>query len=150
MAIIRKFLEENIAKLVIIDCRTTPAVDFKTKLGFRQHDPIMIQEQSVLTKIMTVFTAKEIMLQYNVSGNRIDAYLPKYKLGIEDDKQEHNDISIDYEIERKKAVVKKLGYKFIKINPAMENLNIFVQLSRIQNLITKPTKKSLIDELLKR
>ena len=150
MAIIRKFLEENIAKLVIIVCRTTPAVDFKTKLGFRQHDPIMIQEQSVLTKIVTVFTAKEIMLQYNFSGNRIDAYLPKYKLGIEDDKQEHNDISIDYEIERKKAVVKKLGYKFIKINPAMENLNIFVQLSRIQNLITKSTKKSLIDELLKR
>ena len=25
-------------------CRTTPAVNFKTKLRFRQHDPIMTQE----------------------------------------------------------------------------------------------------------
>ena len=38
-----------------MDCRTTPAVNFRTKLGFRQHDPIMTQEQSVMTKIMTVF-----------------------------------------------------------------------------------------------
>ena len=30
-----------------MNCRTTPAVNFRTKLGFRQHDPIMTQEQSV-------------------------------------------------------------------------------------------------------
>ena len=37
-----------------------PAVKFRTKLGFNQHDPIMTQEQSVLSKIMTVFAAEEI------------------------------------------------------------------------------------------
>ena len=146
----RKSLEEGFAKQVIIDCRTTPAVDFKAKSGFRQHDPIMTQDQSVLTKIMTVFAAEEIILQYNVSGHRVDAYLLKYKLGIEIDEQGHNGRSIDYEIERKKAIERKLGCKFIRINPATENLNIFVELSRIQNLITKSTKKSLIDELSKR
>ena len=31
-----------------MDCRTTPAVNFRTKLGFSQHDPIMTQEQSIL------------------------------------------------------------------------------------------------------
>ena len=46
-----------------MDCRTTPAVNFRTKLGFRQHDPILTQEQLVLTKIMTVFAAEEIILQ---------------------------------------------------------------------------------------
>ena len=63
--------------------RTTPAVNFRTKLGFRQHDPIMTQKQSVLTKIMTVIAAEKIILQYNFLGYRVDAYLPKHKLEIE-------------------------------------------------------------------
>ena len=58
-----------------MDCRTTPAVNFRTKLGFRQHDPIMAQEQSLLTKIMTVFAAEEITLQHNVLSYRVDAYI---------------------------------------------------------------------------
>ena len=66
-----------------MDCRTTPAENFRTKLGFRQHDLIMTEEQSVLTKITTVFAAEEIILQYNVLGYRVDAYFPKYKLAIE-------------------------------------------------------------------
>ena len=40
----------------------------------------MTQEQSVLTKIMTVFAAEEIILQYNVLGYGVDVYLPKHKL----------------------------------------------------------------------
>ena len=44
-----------------MDCRTTPAVNFKTKLGFNQHDPIMSQEQSILSKIVTLFATEEIM-----------------------------------------------------------------------------------------
>ena len=38
-----------------MDRRTTPAVNFKTKLGFNQHDPIMTQVQSILSKILTLF-----------------------------------------------------------------------------------------------
>ena len=37
----RRFLEEDFAKQIIMDCRTTPAVNFKTRLGFSQHDPTM-------------------------------------------------------------------------------------------------------------
>ena len=66
-----------------MDCRTTPAVNFMARLGLRQHDPIMTQEQSVLKKIMTVFAAEEITLQYNVLSYRVDAYFSKYKLAIE-------------------------------------------------------------------
>ena len=36
-----------------MDCRTTPAVEFKRRLGFKQYDPLMTQEQSVLTKLDT-------------------------------------------------------------------------------------------------
>ena len=56
-----------------MDCRTTPAVDFKSRLAFNQHDPIMTQEQSVLSKIKTIFSAEKIILQHNVLSYRIDA-----------------------------------------------------------------------------
>ena len=61
-----------------MDCRTTPAVDFKSRLGFSQHDPIITQEQSILSKIVT-FSAEEVILQHNVLSYRIDAYFPKHK-----------------------------------------------------------------------
>ena len=79
----RRFLEEEFVKQIIIDCRTTAAVSHRTKLGFLQHDPIMTQEQSVITKIMTLFAAEEIILQHNVLDYRIDAYLPRHKLAIQ-------------------------------------------------------------------
>ena len=45
-----------------MDCRTTLAVNFKTILGFNQHDSIMTQEKSILSKIVTLFSAEEINL----------------------------------------------------------------------------------------
>ena len=83
-----------------MDCRTTPAVNFRTRLGFSQHDPIMTQRQLALTKVMTVFLVEEVIPQCNVLDYRVDAYLPKHKPGIEIDEQGNNDRSIDYEIER--------------------------------------------------
>ena len=68
-----------------MDCRTTPAVNFKIKLGFNQHDPIMTHEQSILSKIKTIFSSETILLQNNTLSCRIDAYFPKYKLAIEID-----------------------------------------------------------------
>ena len=41
----RKCLREDFAFQIIMDCRTTSAVNFKTRLGFKQQDPIMTQEQ---------------------------------------------------------------------------------------------------------
>ena len=136
-----------------MDCRTTSAVIFRTSLGFHQHDPIMTQEQSILSKIVTVFAVEEIILQHY--GYRIDAYFFTYESAIEVDKQGHNERDIDYEIERKKAIENELGCEFIRINPAKENFDIFVEIGKIQNYITKSTKKlteksttkSLIDEL---
>ena len=39
--------------------RRTLAVNFKTKLGFNQHDPIMTQEQSISSKSMTLFACEK-------------------------------------------------------------------------------------------
>ena len=101
----------------------------------------MTQEQSMLSKIVTIFADEEIMLQHNVLGYGIDAYFPKYKLASEVDEQEHNDRDIEYKIERKKAIKKELGCKFIRINPVKENFNIFLEIGKTQNYILKSAKK---------
>ena len=79
-----------------MDCRTTPGVYFKTRPGFSQCDPIMTQEQSVLSKIVTLFAAEEIMLQCSVLGYRIDAYFHKLAVYVDEHNEGHNDRSIDY------------------------------------------------------
>ena len=42
-----------------MDCRTTSAVNFNTRLGFKLHDPIMREEQSTLSKIKAIFSLKK-------------------------------------------------------------------------------------------
>ena len=111
---------------MIMHCATTPAVNFKTRLGFSQNDSIMDQEQSVLSRILTLFAAEKIILQHNVLGYRIDAYFLKHKLAIEVHEQVHNNRDSDYEIRRQKAIEKELGCEFIRINPARKNFKIFV------------------------
>ena len=138
-----------------MDCRTIPVADFKTKLGFNQSDPIMTQEQSLLIEIKTIFSAKKIILQHHVLGYRIDSYFPKYKLAIEVDELGHSTRYIGCEIERQKALEKEINCEFIRINPAKEKNDVFVEIGKIQNYIVESTrrmteestKKFLIDEL---
>ena len=115
----------------------------------------MTQEQSIFSKIVTLFAAEEIILQHNVLGYRIDAYFLKYKLAIEVDEQGHNARNIDYEKERQRVIENRLGCEFIRINPTKKDFNIFVEIGKIQNCIVKSTKKlteestkkDLIDQL---
>ena len=84
-----RLLREDFAVQIIMDCRTTPAVNFKTRLGFNQQDPIMTQEQSVLTKIKSAFSTEEIIFQHRVLGYKIDAYFLKDRRAIEVYEQGH-------------------------------------------------------------
>ena len=70
-----------------MDYRRIPAVSFKHRLRFNQQDPIMTQEQSVLTKIKTAFLTEEIIFQHSVLGYKIDAYFLKHRLAIEVDEK---------------------------------------------------------------
>ena len=42
-----------------MDCRTTTSINFKNRLGFKQQDPIMTQEQSILTNLDTFFRTED-------------------------------------------------------------------------------------------
>ena len=59
-----------------MNCRTPIAIEFRSKLGFKEHDLIMTREQSVLTKIMKVFASKKTFLQHSILSYRIDLYFP--------------------------------------------------------------------------
>ena len=70
-------------------CRTPTTVEFRIRLGFKQHDIIITKEQSQLRKIMKVFAKEEILLQYSVLSYRINLYFPKHRLVIEVDEKGH-------------------------------------------------------------
>ena len=83
-----------------MECRTTSAHTFRTRLGFKQYDVILTKEQSVLTKIMISFEGGNMQTQYNVAGCWIDLYFHVYKLAIETDENGHSGRNIDCEIKR--------------------------------------------------
>ena len=113
----RIFLREDLAVQSIMDCRTTPSMDFKSRQGFKNQDPIMTQEQSILTKISKPFSTEEIIFQHFVLGYRIDAYFLKYKLAIEVDEKGHQDRDLECKTERQKALERELDCNIISINP---------------------------------
>ena len=57
----RRFLREDLALQLIMDSRVVSAVGFRNRLGFNQHDPIMTQEQAVLTKLDKFFKTEDKM-----------------------------------------------------------------------------------------
>ena len=128
-----------------LDCRTTPAVNFKTRLGFNHHDPIMTQEQSILTKIRSILPNETITFQYHVLNYRIDAYLAKHKLAIEIDELGHVDRINDQE--RQLAIEKEPVCKFIRINLAKERFNVFNEIGIMQIFIAESNKNLTKNQL---
>ena len=49
----RIFIDEKLAIKVLMDCRTSSAHKFRTRLGIKQYDVILTAEQSVLTEIVS-------------------------------------------------------------------------------------------------
>ena len=144
---LQKNFKRRFSIQIIKDCRTIPSISFKTRLGFNNQDPIMTQEQSVLTKIKEAFSTEELIFRHCVLGYRIDAYFPKHKPAIEVDEKGHQDRDLECEIERQKALEKELNCKFIRINPARGSFNIFNDVCKIHHYIVKSREKSLLKRI---
>ena len=131
-----------------MDCRTPAAIEFRTELGFHQLDLIMTKEQSVLTKLMKVFWNKQVLGQHFVLSFIIDLYFPKHRLAIEVDEKGHKDRDKHGEIERQKSVEKEkeLNCNVVKTNPDKKDFDLYIEIGRIYNHITK----SLIHNISKR
>ena len=98
----RIFIDEKLAIRLIMYCRTTWAHKFRTGLGFKQYDVILTKEQSVLTKIMSLFEGENMQTQYKVSSYRIDLYFHDYKFAVEIDENGLSSRNTDYKIKRQK------------------------------------------------
>ena len=77
-----------------MDCRTTSALEFRARLGFKQYDVILTKKQSVITEIMSSFEGENMLTQCNVLSYRIHLYFHGYKLAIEIDENGHSDRNI--------------------------------------------------------
>ena len=51
--------------------RNEKVKEFRSKLGFKQHDITLTKEQSVTPKIMKSFSNEEILPQHDVSGKKL-------------------------------------------------------------------------------
>ena len=77
-----------------MDCETTVTNKFRKRLGFKQYDVILTKEQSVITKIMSLFEGENMQTQYKILSYKIDLYLDEYKLAIEIDENEQSNRNI--------------------------------------------------------
>ena len=131
----RRFLKENFAVQIIMDCRTIPAVKFRNRLGFNQHDPIMTQEQLMLTKLDKYFKTENKLFQHYVLGYRSDLYVRKYKLATEADELGHCTRDIKSEIERQQRIEREANCKFTRIDPSREKFDIADEFCEIKTTL---------------
>ena len=74
---------------------------------------------------------------------RIDVCFTQYPLAVEIDEKGHTDRDLTFEEKRQKALEKKLGCKFIRINTSKEGYDTDYEASRIQTFISKFKERQL-------
>ena len=97
--------------------------------------------------MMSSFEGENMQTQYKVLSYRIDLYFNDYNLVIEIDENGHSSKSIDYEINRQKAIEQKIGCKVISIDPDNEDFHIFKAVNEIFGHIKQSTKKTVISKI---
>ena len=65
-------MREDVLLAIIMDCRTSTAIELRYKLGFKKHDSIITKELSVLTKTMKTLTSEKILLHHYILVYQID------------------------------------------------------------------------------
>ena len=116
---------------------TPEAIEFRFKLGFRQHDIILSKEQSMISKVTKLFLNQKILLQHSVLDYKIDLYFPEHKLGIELVEKGHTDRDKRKEIERQEAIEKTLRCKFIRINSDEKDYDEYAKFGEVNNDINE-------------
>ena len=134
--------------------RVSKATEFRSDLGFKQHDIVLSKKQSLISKITKLFSNQNILLQHSVLGYRIGLHFPRHKLAIEVDDKGHTDRDKRKENEREGKTKEKFVCKFIRINPDEQDYDEYSKFGETNNHISESnknlTKKFLIDKISKR
>ena len=136
---------------------------FRKKLMIPEFEIPECPEHEVKSKIGNIFVNEKILEEYSVeiyeidpyfyehyrkkiqvdeNGCKyilftIDVYFTEYLLAVETDEKGHTDRDIIFEEKRQKALEKKIGCKFIRINTSKERYDADYEATRIQTFISK-------------
>ena len=152
------FLKDELAVTIIMDTRTTKAVEFRFKLEINQHNSILTNKQSIGSKIVKAFSNENIKEQFFVSNEKICFYFPRHELAIEVDELGKLDMNERDKIKRQNKLEEHFKCAFFRISTDKGNFDIFLELNKIESYISEinkkqteeSTKKSLIDDVSKR
>ena len=147
----RRFVRNDLVERKVKSCRKTEeSLKFKEKLGL---DPYKItcDEQDIISKLQIAFEGEIVHTQYCIENERLDAYLPKYKGGIEIDEYDHEYRDSKYEQSRQ-LMMEIYGITVLRTNPDAADFNINRLVNQIhmhiiestKNQTEKSTKKSLM------
>ena len=127
------------------------AIKFRSDLGFNQINLILKKEQSVIIPLLKAFSAEKIRLQDKILENervRTDMYFSEHKLVVE---KGHIDRTQNEENERRRKIENYSDCKFFhRINRDVEGFDVFLEISKIQNYITKSNEKQTETQICRR
>ena len=121
---------------------------FKEKLGLGA-SKITCDKQDITSVLQVAFEGEIIHTLYCIENKRLDAYLPKYKLGIEVDEYDHESRDPNYGQSRQ-SVIEGHGISVIRTNLQAPNCINRLIIKWTKKQTEKSTKKSLVDGLSKR
>ena len=122
----------------------SPEYEVKSKIGNIFVNEKILEEYSVkIYRIDPYFHQhykEKIQTDKNGQSHilfKIDVYFVEYCLAVEIDEKSHTDRDLIFEEKRQKALEKKLGCKFIRIDTSKEGHDADYEVSRIQTFISK-------------
>ena len=79
----RMFLKEELAITIMMDTRTTKAVEFRASFKINEHNIILTKKQSIGSKIVKAWPNENIIEQFFVLNEKTFCfYLPRHKLVV--------------------------------------------------------------------
>ena len=137
----RKFLRNDLVGRKIKSCRISSKkfLEFKRKLEL-DPDVVTCDKQDVIGALQVAFEGEIIFTQHCIKNKRLDAYFPKYKLGIEVDEYNREGRSFEYEQSRQ-LMIESYGITIIRTNPDAADFDMNKLINQIYMHIIKSTKK---------
>ena len=111
-------------------------------------DVVTCDKQDIINASQVAFEEEIILTQHCMKNKKLDAYFPKYKLGIEIDEYNHEGRNFEYE-QSTQFMIEGHRITIIRSNLDATNFDINKLINQIYVQIIKLTKKSLTDDLSK-
>jgi very-short-patch-repair endonuclease len=127
------YINDASVRRLVVKSQKPQASKLARELGIKEETRYLRKEieivaflQEILTQVMIPFEFQKTAANY-----RVDLYLPKQKLAIEIDENNHADRDPSYEQAREERIQEELGCKFLRINPDAPDFKLSLCVGRI-------------------